>query len=129
MQIIRAYLSHYGAKEEVVLESRQAGASSNRQNYAEGAEQGVNKQNNMEQYAALVYQSMSFHFARSDIALKGFSTYMKARSTAHYERSEKLMEYQNTRGGRIVLKDIKAPGVEWENHIAAAEDALSLEEN
>ena len=38
-----------------------------------------------------------------------------------------LMKYQNIRGGRIVLQDVKAPCVEWTSHIHALEDALALE--
>lgn len=38
------------------------------------------------------------------------------------------MKYQNSRGGRIVLHDIKAPATnDWANHIAALEAALALE--
>ena len=37
------------------------------------------------------------------------------------------MKYQNLRGGRIVLQDIKAPAIEWDSHIKALEDALQLE--
>jgi len=37
------------------------------------------------------------------------------------------MKYQNQRGGRIVLQDIKSPEVEWASHIKALEDALALE--
>lgn len=38
-----------------------------------------------------------------------------------------LMKYQNSRGGRIVLQDIKAPDVEWPTHVKSLEDALALE--
>ena len=37
------------------------------------------------------------------------------------------MKYQNMRGGRIVLHDVKAPEVQWDSHIKALEDALALE--
>ena len=37
------------------------------------------------------------------------------------------MKYQNKRGGRIVLQDVKAPEVEWASHIKALEAALALE--
>ena len=38
------------------------------------------------------------------------------------------MTYQNKRGGRIVLHDIKAPPkLEWADHVCALEDALELE--
>ena len=36
------------------------------------------------------------------------------------------MKYQNKRGGRIVLSDIKAPVIEWSNPISALEDVLVL---
>ena len=37
------------------------------------------------------------------------------------------MSYQNKRGGRIVLHDIKSPNTEWSTHVSALEDALALE--
>ena len=37
------------------------------------------------------------------------------------------MKYQNSRGGRIVLQDIKAPQCEWNSHVHALEDSLALE--
>ena len=37
------------------------------------------------------------------------------------------MKYQNRRGGRIVLQDIKAPAVEWNSVVHALDDALALE--
>merc|ERR1712109_278033 len=43
------------------------------------------------------------------------------------EHAQLFMEYQNKRGGRIVLQDIKAPSVQWNSHIHALEDALALE--
>lgn len=38
------------------------------------------------------------------------------------------MKYQNKRGGRIVLQDVKRPGPDtWESGLAAMEAALELE--
>merc|ERR1719309_989334 len=98
-----------------------------RQNYAEESEAAINKQINMELYASYVYMSMAYHFDRDDIALEGFHGYFKKQSDEEREHAEKLMKYQNQRGGRIVLQDIKAPQVEWNTHIHALEDALALE--
>mgnify|MGYP002153740479 CR=1 FL=1 len=47
------------------------------------------------------------YFDRDDIALKGFSKFFKASSDEEREHAEKLMKYQNTRGGRIVLQPIQ----------------------
>jgi len=99
-----------------------------RQNYNEESEAAINKQINMELYASYVYLSMAYHFDRDDIALEGFHDYFKHQSDEEREHAQKLMKYQNVRGGRIVLHDIKVPtAVEWNTHINALEDALALE--
>lgn len=99
-----------------------------RQNYHEECEAAINKQINMELYASYVYLTMAYHFDRDDVALEGFHNFMKEQSDEEREHAQKLMKYQNKRGGRIVLHDIKAPSkLEWENHIKALEDALDLE--
>ncbi|KAF6032221.1 FTH1 [Bugula neritina] len=80
-----------------------------RQNYHEESEAGVNKQINLELYASYTYHSMATHFDRDDIALDNFAEYFRKASVEEREHAEKLMKFQNQRGGRVVLKDIKAP--------------------
>ena len=41
------------------------------------------------------------------MALPGFAKYFKDASDEEREHAEKFMKYQNKRGGRIVLQDIK----------------------
>jgi len=98
-----------------------------RQNYHEESEAAINKQINMELYASYVYMSMAYHFDRDDVALEGFFKFFKHQSDEEREHAEKLMKYQNQRGGRIVLQNVNAPDVEWASHIKALEDALALE--
>merc|ERR1711974_90188 len=101
-----------------------------RQNYHEEAEAGVNRQINLELYASYVYQSMSFHFDRDDVALKGFAKYFKKASDEEREHAEKLMKFQNQRGGRIVLNDVKKPERdEWGTGLESMETALDLEKH
>jgi len=101
-----------------------------RQNYHTEAESCVNKQINLELYASYVYQSMAWYFDRDDIALKGFHKYFKKASEEEREHAEKLMKFQNQRGGRIVLSDIKRPdNDEWGSGLEAMEAALNLEKN
>lgn len=45
-------------------------------------------------------------FDRDDIALPHFSTFFLERSEKEREQAEKLLEYQNMRGGRILLQTI-----------------------
>merc|ERR1711893_585146 len=101
-----------------------------RQNYHAECEAGVNKQINLELYASYVYQSMSFYFDRDDVALPGFHKYFKHASDEEREHAEKLMKFQNQRGGRIVLQDIKRPERdEWGSGLDAMQTALALEKN
>lgn len=99
-----------------------------RQNYHPDCEAGVNKQINLELYASYVYQSMYFYFDRDDIALPGFAKFFNDSSKEEREHSEILMKFQNQRGGRIVLQDIKKPERdEWGSGLEAMQAALALE--
>jgi len=101
-----------------------------RQNYHAESEAGVNKQINLELYASYVYQSMAFHFDRDDVALHHFSKFFKKSSEEEREHAEKLMSYQNKRGGRIVLQNIMKPERdEWGTGLEAMEAALALEKS
>jgi len=101
-----------------------------RQNFHEESEAAINKQINMELYASYVYQSMAYYFDRDDVALKGFHKYFKENSEEEREHAEKLMKYQNKRGGRIVLNDIAKPDKnEWGCGVDAFTTALALEKS
>lgn len=101
-----------------------------RQNYHAECEAGVNRQINMELHASYCYQSMAFYFARDDIALPGFSKFFRKASDEEREHAEKLMKFQNDRGGRIVLQDIKKPDRdEWGSGLDAMQVALALEKS
>nr|AEN71561.1 ferritin 2 [Argopecten irradians] len=101
-----------------------------RQNFHVETEAGINRQINMELYASYCYQSMSFYFDRDDVALPGFAKYSKKASDEEREHAEKFMKYQNKRGGRVVLQDIKKPDQdEWGSALEAMQVALALEKN
>nr|AIA57693.1 ferritin [Galaxea astreata] len=101
-----------------------------RQNYHEECEAGINKQINLELYASYVYMSMAYHFDRDDVALPGFHKFMLKQSDEEREHAMKLMKYQNQRGGRIVMKEIKKPeNDEWGTGLEAMEAALNLEKH
>ena len=64
------------------------------------------------------------------MALKGFSKFFKKSSDEEREHAEKLMKFQNQRGGRIVLQDIKKPEKDdWGSGLDAMKAALALERN
>uniref|UniRef100_A0A1I7Y6E5 Ferritin n=1 Tax=Steinernema glaseri TaxID=37863 RepID=A0A1I7Y6E5_9BILA len=108
--------------------SAKEGTSLVRQNYANNVEAAVNKQVNIELYASYVYLSMAFYFDRDDIALHNISKWLRKQSDEEREHAMMLMKFQNTRGGRIVLQDIKKPEKdEWGTALTAFEFALALE--
>jgi len=99
-----------------------------RQNYHEDCEAFINKQINMELYASYVYLSMSYYYERDDVALPGMAHFFKESSDEEREHAQKLMKYQNSRGGRIVLQAIEAPTMqEWGTAVDGLSAALDLE--
>merc|ERR1712004_177309 len=101
-----------------------------RQNYHQDCEAGINKQINLELYASYVYQSMYFYFDRDDIALPGFAKFFNDSSKEERAHAEILMKFQNQRGGRIVLQDIKKPERdEWGTGLEAMQATLALEKS
>ncbi|XP_076852484.1 ferritin, middle subunit-like [Brachyhypopomus gauderio] len=99
-----------------------------RQNYNRDSEEAVNRTINMELYASYTYTSMAFYFSRDDVALEGFSHFFKENSHEEREHAEKLMCFQNKRGGQISLQDIKKPERnEWGTGLEAMQCALQLE--
>ncbi|GCB61803.1 hypothetical protein scyTo_0014389 [Scyliorhinus torazame] len=74
--------------------------------------------------------SPSFYFDRDDVALRHFAEFFKEQSHVDCEQAEKLMEFQNKRGGRVILEDIKKPEQdEWSNGLEAMQRALQMEKN
>jgi ferritin heavy chain len=99
-----------------------------RQNYHEECEGYINKQINMELYASYVYMSMAAYFDRDDVALPGMHKFFKNQSDEEREHAEKLIKYQNRRGGRVVLQAISKPTRdEWSGPEQAFTAALELE--
>lgn len=99
-----------------------------RQNYHSESEASINKQINLELYAGYVYRSMAWYFDRDDVALKGIHEYMRESAKEETEHAEKLMKYQNRRGGRIVLQKIDKPDRDtWGTALDALQSALELE--
>merc|ERR1711994_1223189 len=99
-----------------------------RQNYHEECEALINKQVNMEMYASYVYLSMASYFARDDQALHGFAKFFKENSNEERDHAIMFMDYQSSRGGRVVFQDIAKPTPsEWGTPLEAVEAALELE--
>lgn len=86
----------------------------------------------MEYNVSYVYHALYAYFDRDNVALKGFAKFFKESSDEEREHAEKLMKYQNIRGGRVKLHSVVAPPSEFEHvekgdALHAMELALSLE--
>lgn len=76
----------------------------------------------------MVFDFQAYHFDRDDVALNGFHKFFKNQAHEKREHAEKLMKFQNQRGGRIVLQNIQKPTEEeWASGQVAIESALQLE--
>nr|ABK91580.1 ferritin 3-like protein [Daphnia pulex] len=103
-------------------------ASKVRQNYHEESEACINKQINIELNAHYQYMALASYYDRDDVALKGFAKFFKESSEEEHEHAEKLMKYQNLRGGRVVFSAINRPAQqEWATPLVAIEFVLNLE--
>uniref|UniRef100_A0AAQ6ISM1 Ferritin n=1 Tax=Anabas testudineus TaxID=64144 RepID=A0AAQ6ISM1_ANATE len=101
-----------------------------RQNYHRDCEAAINRMVNMELFASYTYTSMGFYFCRDDVALPGFAHFFEKESHEEREHAEKLLSFQNKRGGRIFLQDIRKPDRnEWGSGLEAMQCALQLEKN
>merc|ERR1712088_905205 len=104
-------------------------ASRIRINFHSDSEAMINKQINMELYASYVYMAMATYFERDDVALKGFAKRFADNSVEEREHAQKLISYQNMRGGRVVFQDICKPiAQEWNSALHAIECQLELEQ-
>lgn len=103
-----------------------------RQKYSADSEAAVNEQINVEYNVSYVYHALFAYFDRDNVALKGLAKFFKESSEEEREHAEKLMEYQNKRGGKVKLQSIVMPLSEFDHPekgdaLYAMELALSLE--
>lgn len=91
-----------------------------RQKYTDDCEAAINEQINVEYNVSYIYHAMYAYFDRDNVALKGLAKFFKESSDEERGHAEKLMEYQNKRGGRgrLDLKNRLGGGVRrrvWTN--------------
>jgi ferritin len=85
----------------------------------------LNQQINEEYYSSYIYQSMVAYF--EDIHLDGCAHWMRLQAQEEHDHALKIFDYVISRGGRVVLADVKAPPKDWPSPLAAFEAALAHE--
>ena len=89
-------------------------------------EEALNGQLNAELYSAYLYLSMAAYFESAD--LPGFATWMRVQKQEEQFHATKFYDYIIERGGRVTLRDIKAPPSDWDCPLAVFEATLEHEQ-
>ncbi|URE07606.1 hypothetical protein MUK42_03704 [Musa troglodytarum] len=119
-------------KKELSVVPTAPGLSIARQKYDDDCEAAINQQINVEYNNSYIYHALFAYFDRDNVALKGLAKFFKESSEEERVHAEKLMEYQNKRGGRVKLQMICRPPSELDHPekgdaLYTMELALSLE--
>ncbi|XP_059457753.1 ferritin-4, chloroplastic-like [Corylus avellana] len=120
------------AKKELDLIPTDPHLSLARKSYSDECEAAVNEQINIEFSFSYIYHAMFAYFDRDNVALEGLAKVFKDLSKTGRTNAEELMEYQNSRGGRVKLQSIAVPPSEYDHSqkgdaLYAMELALSFE--
>lgn len=93
-------------------------------NWSKECEECLNKQINLEYWASYQYDYMWSYFDKSDVGLSNISSYFKKAAEEERDHAHKLIEYQNLRGGDVVLSDIKNVDLNYLNVISNKNSVL-----
>ncbi|KAL1919078.1 uncharacterized protein VTP21DRAFT_2459 [Calcarisporiella thermophila] len=100
-----------------------------KQNYSTQVEDTVNDQIHVEQTASHTYRFDAAWCDRDNVALPGLESYFRHKTEEESERAQKLISYQNMRGGRAILKQVPAPATELRSPKKVVEGSLQLEKD
>jgi ferritin len=89
-------------------------------------EAAINEQINAELYSAYLYLSMA-SWCHS-LNLNGFANWMQVQVQEENFHAMKMYDFVNDRGGRVILKAIKAPETAWKSPLAVFEAVYKHEQ-
>ena len=87
--------------------------------------EALNDQLQLQFAYAYLYLGMAAHFEA--VSLTGFAHWMRLQHDEEQLHAHKFFDFINQRGGRVVLKPIEAPPVEYASPLDAFEKALEHE--
>nr|XP_040032221.1 ferritin, liver middle subunit [Gasterosteus aculeatus aculeatus]XP_040032222.1 ferritin, liver middle subunit [Gasterosteus aculeatus aculeatus] len=101
-----------------------------KQNFHLETEGDLNKLINLKLNASYAHLSLGMYFDRDDVALPQFSSFFLELSGKERQQAEKLLEYQNLRGGRILLQTIAKPSrQDWTGGLDAMSFSLDYQKS
>ena len=86
----------------------------------------LNEQINAELYSAYLYMSMCSYFHQTGLA--GFANWMRVQALEEMTHAERFFNYVVERGGRVEMKAIAGPTVNWDSPLAVFQDTLAHEQ-
>jgi ferritin len=92
----------------------------------EKMEEALNEQINKELYSSYLYLAMSAYSA--SIGLPGFAYWFKVQVQEETIHGMKIFDYINRQGGRVMLKEIKEPPMEFGTPIEMFQKTLQHEQ-
>jgi len=90
-------------------------------------EKAFNEQINEELFSSYVYLAMAAHFENLNLA--GFSNWMKQQAREEVDHAMRLFTHIVRRGGRVVLKGVGEPPLDFGSPLEAFEKALAHEQH
>ncbi|KAF9352014.1 fts3-like protein [Mortierella sp. NVP85] len=100
-----------------------------KQNFSSISEEGLNTQINQELQASQTYLALSAWAGNGSQSLPGLEKFFRESAEAERKRVQKLIDYQNRRGGKVVLATIQAVEPDWSSARNAIESTLQLEKD
>ncbi len=89
-------------------------------------EDALNEQVNAELYSAYLYLSMESYFKSKN--MNGFATWMRVQTQEEMMHVMKIYDFIDERGGRIALKTIEGPPIDWDSPLAVFEAVYKHEQ-
>lgn len=86
-----------------------------------------NDQINEELYSSYIYLAMAAHF--ESMNLDGFASWMRQQAQEEVDHAMRFFDHISRRGGRVVLKAIGEPPVDYGTPLNAFEKALAHEQH
>lgn len=121
------------AQTELTAVSKAAPSDSfGRVKYNPALESAMNEQINVELTNSHVYHALHSFMGRDNVGLPGFAAFFNQESLEERSHAQMLIDYQNERGGRVQLKALAPPLMEFDHEekgeaLYAMELGLSLE--
>ncbi len=84
-----------------------------------------NEQINAELYSSYLYLSMSAYFDSQ--TLPGMANWMRIQAQEELTHAMKFVDFVNERDGRVLLKGIEGPKIEWASPLDVFEETLAHE--